>query len=636
MRILISLICVVFLYSGSLYSQCMNVYNCWENQFQGAGNGKDIFYDIEVSKTTNNVYTTGETFTAGGANADYITIKYNPDGVILWTRIYDGPGSGNDIAYSIAIDDSDNVYITGESKGAGSEGQDYATIKYNSNGDLKWVNRYSGPSGNADQAYSIVLDASRNVYVTGNSHQGGSTNQDFTTIKYNSNGTQLWIKINDYGAADFAKKVILDNSKNVYVTGYNAGANGTAHDFRTTKYDSNGVVKWSRSFNYPANSHDEPNDIAVDNLGNVYVTGYSVGFFGNQYAIIKYNSAGDSVWHNNYLYVGALHEAKAILLDSVGNVYITGSSSNGSNMDIATVKYNSVTGVQMWAKRYNGTGNGRDEGTSIVQGKNGKIFVGGGSKGNLTGDDFVIIEYDMTTGDSCFVSRIAAPTNETINAMTIDYDEGYIFACGSTGEGTGVTNAVSARYCLLGVVNSYFNITASLEGLYDSGTNKLRMKDNIKGYLRRTVSPYLLEDSSNTVLDSATLQMTCVFNNSPTGNYFIVIKHRNSIETWSRIGGEPFVCGTEMNYTFSNSLSKAYGGNMKLVDTSPNKYAFYTADVNQDGIVDITDGSLIDNDAFNFASGYIPTELNGDGFVDIDDALYADNNGFNFVSLVRP
>lgn len=636
MKILFLIICAMFLISGTLYSQCMNVYSCWENHYEGVGNGKDIFYDIEVSKTTNNVYTTGETFTTGGANSDYITVKYNPDGDTLWTRKYNGPGNGSDAAYSIAIDGFDNVYVTGESKGAGSDGQDYMTIKYNANGDLIWERRYNGPSDNLDKASSITLDASGNVYVTGNSHQGGATGQDYVTIKYNSVGTQLWIKINDFGAADFAKKVILDNFKNVYVTGYNAGGNGTAHDFITVKYDSNGVLKWSKRYNYPADSHDEPNDIAVDMLGNVYVTGFSVGFFGNHYTTVKYNSIGDLMWDEIYLHVGALHEAKAILLDSAGNVYVTGSSSNGANLDIATVKYQSANGNQLWTKRYNGLGNGKDDGTSIVPGKNGKIFVGGGSKGISTGDDFVIIEYDMTTGDSCFVSRIASPTNEIINAMTIDFDEGYIFACGSTGEGTGVTNAVSARYCLLGVVNSYFDINVSLEALYDPDINNLRLKENVKAYLRKASSPYALEDSSFVFLDSVTLQMNCIFNNSASDNYFVIIKHRNSVETWSKAGGEPFVCGTQMSYNFTNAITKAYGNNMRLTDSSPVNYSIYTADVNQDGIVDITDGSMIDNDAFNFASGYIVTELNGDGFVDIADGVYADNNGFNFVSLVRP
>jgi len=58
--------------------------------------------------------------------------------------------------------------------------------------------------------------------------------------------------------------------------------------------------------------------------------------------------------------------------------------------------------------------------------------------------------------------------------------------------------------------------------------------------------------------------------------------------------------------------------------------------VNQDGIIDLSDGSLIDNDAFNFSSGYLPTDVNGDGIIDVSDAVYADNNGFNFVGKITP
>ena len=66
------------------------------------------------------------------------------------------------------------------------------------------------------------------------------------------------------------------------------------------------------------------------------------------------------------------------------------------------------------------------------------------------------------------------------------------------------------------------------------------------------------------------------------------------------------------------------------------KYCLYSGDVNQDGTVDLTDGSLIDNEAFNFASGYLPTDVNGDRVTDLDDAVFADNNGLNFVGVIRP
>ncbi|MDQ3021855.1 MAG: hypothetical protein M3R36_14980 [Bacteroidota bacterium] len=73
-----------------------------------------------------------------------------------------------------------------------------------------------------------------------------------------------------------------------------------------------------------------------------------------------------------------------------------------------------------------------------------------------------------------------------------------------------------------------------------------------------------------------------------------------------------------------------------MVDNSPIKFGIYSGDVNQDGTIDITDNELIDNDAYNFASGYLRTDVNGDGAVDIADGAIADNNAFNFVSKIIP
>jgi len=66
------------------------------------------------------------------------------------------------------------------------------------------------------------------------------------------------------------------------------------------------------------------------------------------------------------------------------------------------------------------------------------------------------------------------------------------------------------------------------------------------------------------------------------------------------------------------------------------KYCIYSGDVDQDGTVDLADGTLIDNDAFNFGSGYLQSDVNGDGLVDLSDAIYADNNAANFVIAVTP
>ncbi|MBK7631233.1 MAG: SBBP repeat-containing protein [Ignavibacteriales bacterium] len=140
-----------------------------------------------------------------------------------WVARYNGPGDLNDISTDLAVDSEGNTYVTGRSFG-GSTSWDYATIKYDSAGVEQWVQRYNGTANGFDEATSIIIDNEDNVYVTGNIF-GGGTRNDYATIKYNSDGVQEWVKIyNSPGNGDDrAKSIAVDNDGNIYVTGYSFG-----------------------------------------------------------------------------------------------------------------------------------------------------------------------------------------------------------------------------------------------------------------------------------------------------------------------------------------------------------------------------------------------------------------------------
>ncbi|MDQ3022554.1 MAG: M12 family metallo-peptidase [Bacteroidota bacterium] len=187
-----------------------------------------------------------------------------------------------------------------------------------------------------------------------------------------------------------------------------------------------------------------------------------------------------------------------------------------------------------------------------------------------------------------------------------------------------------------GAVPVASNITLIQEGFYDPTQNKLNIRDTVKFYLRDVSPPFNVVDSGKAVVDSSTFTASVLFSSAPTGTYYVQVNHRNTIETWSKSGGESYVRGSVFNYNFTSAETQAFGNNMLQVDASPVRYAIYSGDVNQDGIIDITDGSVIDNNAFNFVTGYVPSDLNGDNFVDITDYTFADNNTFNFVIKVTP
>ena len=86
--------------------------------------------------------------------------------------------------------------------------------------------------------------------------------------------------------------------------------------------------------------------------------------------------------------------AAAIAVDGSGNVFVTGSSSNGANEDIATIAYSSA-GVQLWARRYNGPGNVNDGASAIAVDHSGNVFVTGYSYDG-TNSIWVTIKYSSS------------------------------------------------------------------------------------------------------------------------------------------------------------------------------------------------------------------------------------------------
>jgi hypothetical protein len=181
--------------------------------------------------------------------------------------------------------------------------------------------------------------------------------------------------------------------------------------------------------------------------------------------------------------------------------------------------------------------------------------------------------------------------------------------------------------------NITLNLTMFIEGFYNTGSD-LQASDTIAVELRNSTSPFAVADQSTAVVSpNGTVQLK--FANAPSGNYYIAVKHRNSIETWSA-NTIAFSQSTAANYDLTLSASQAFGSNIIQVDTSPVRFAIYGGDVNQDGTVDATDVSTIDNDASNFVSGYVVTDLTGDDFVDGTDFAIADNNAANFVSAITP
>jgi hypothetical protein len=108
-----------------------------------------------------------------------------------WVRRIDGPVHGNDHAHDVRIDSAGNVIVTGWIETMAGN-QDCHTIKYSLEGDLLWENTYAGSATGTDYGYALTLDPSGNVYVAGFGNGDNPATFDIFVLKYDSNGDEVW------------------------------------------------------------------------------------------------------------------------------------------------------------------------------------------------------------------------------------------------------------------------------------------------------------------------------------------------------------------------------------------------------------------------------------------------------------
>ncbi|MGZ4973389.1 MAG: hypothetical protein ACXWDN_11570, partial [Limisphaerales bacterium] len=257
-----------------------------------------------------------------------------------WVKTYDGPGNGNDNAFAIAVDASGNLVVAGQS--AGTSGTpyvyDFVTMKYSSAGVPLWTNRYHGTNGGSDYAHALAIDRGNNIIVVGES--AGLTNRlDFAAVKYSSAGVPLWT--NRYRApADsaIARAVAVDTNHNdsVVVAGYTY-----ASGLVTIEYSAAGAPLWTNRYLGPVTQHYYMSSVAVDQAGNVFVTGISAGTTtGDDVVTLAYSMAGVPLWTNRYNGPDNGNDSSGtVRLDAAGNVFVSGGALSGGWTEFLAIKY---------------------------------------------------------------------------------------------------------------------------------------------------------------------------------------------------------------------------------------------------------------------------------------------------------
>jgi len=403
----------------------------WVRTYNGPGNYTDIVEAIAVDNS-GNVYVTGKSWGDMWSSDDWCTIKYAPDGSLLWVRRYNGPISSSDWAYDIAVDNSGNVYVTGPSVGSDTS-WDYLTIKYYPNGDTAWIRRYNGPAGSQDMADFLAVDNQGNVYVTGSSVGHGDdilVGYDYLTIKYYPNGDTAWTRRYDWTGRwlDCPYGLALDDLGNAYITGIACDTSFSNCVYITIKYLSNGITAWTSKYNDGFWAHN----IAVDFVGNVYVTGEDDDV---NFATVKYDKSGNQLWARKYSKPGyAENIALAVVVNDNQNAYVTGYSRESwyipFNCEYTTIKYD-PSGNQVWLKTY-GTLDSDDEPRAMAGDRFGNVYVTGVtgySWNNGYTDNCCTIKYDSSGNQVWIQIYDSLGLNDEAKAIAVD-DSGNVYIAG--------------------------------------------------------------------------------------------------------------------------------------------------------------------------------------------------------------
>ncbi len=353
----------------------------------------------------------------------------------LWGTYYGG--SRNDKGYSVATDDSDYVYLAGQTESsnaiatAGSHqsslggASDAFLVKFNSDGVRQWGTYYGGDgdeygssvtTDDSGYVYLAGQTESRNAIATAGSHQSSyGFTRDAFLAKFNSNGVREWGTY--YGGSNYEEgnSVATDGSGFVYLAGGTSSSNAIAtagshqssfggnYDAFLVKFNSNGVRQWGTY--YGGSSGDYGNSVATDVSGYVYLAGKtessdsiatagshqsSIGGAGDAF-LVKFNSNGVREWGTYYGGSGeeCYYNNCSVATDGLGYVYLAGetqssdsiastsshqSSFGGCNWDAFLVKFNS-NGVRQWGTYYGGSD--EDNGYSVATDALGNVYLAG-------------------------------------------------------------------------------------------------------------------------------------------------------------------------------------------------------------------------------------------------------------------
>jgi hypothetical protein len=316
----------------------------WSATYNGSAGGDD--YGVEIKYLSGNIWVVGAAKNTS-TGYDFCVLKYNATtGAQTYVNNFNGAGNGDDIPTSILVESS-AVYVCGGSEATNGL-SDFAVNKLNFGPGGTWTKYYD--YNNLHDGATSIVSGGTNVIVTGGS-AAAIGDWDIATLKIHKlTGSMSTTRTDITGATMVeANAMTTDSLNNLYITG-NAIVGGEKN-IQTVKLDSNLALVWIRD--YSGNDDDDGKDIGIDNSGNVYVTGYSEQSNGaNKGVLIKYAANGDTLFTKFYGNTETEDgvQFRKMAVESSG-IYLTGSSGAAGLNSFAFVKFDASGNLRL-AREY--------------------------------------------------------------------------------------------------------------------------------------------------------------------------------------------------------------------------------------------------------------------------------------------
>jgi photosystem II stability/assembly factor-like uncharacterized protein len=429
------------------------VFENWNTRFTGPGNGRDEPVAIAIDNNQN-IHVGGYGYYSVGNGFDYIVIKYNICGNVIWNRWYN---YGDDFAGDLTLDGSGNVLITG---GVQSSFFSFGTVKYNSSGTFIWDRRQGGPFGGVySDAKKIITDAQGSSYVSGVTLQSENPLSPFNvmTVKYDQNGVLQWqLYYNGPGdAEDKPEAICIDSQGKIYVAGGSEG-NGTSFDFFVLRYTPGGILDLTLRYNGEASGSDAALSVSVDNSGNIYVTGISQeyetpqdGPGQNTLTTLKYDNNGQLQWVRKYFGTGNPRYASGKTVKAYGSneIYVSGYANEySSGNDFITIKYD-ASGNQTWIRKYNSESTKDDRSVAMCNDSYGNVVATGSSMvtDSLNSSNYLTVKYN-SSGNLIWAKSYNGPDNLRDIPVALSTFGNAVYVTGKSEDSVSNFDIVTIRY----------------------------------------------------------------------------------------------------------------------------------------------------------------------------------------------